>query len=136
MVNADIASFGVAAMDETREALRKLGLLGAAWPKERLMRTTVGRIIFNRALPEELWFVNELLDRKGVDTVVARCYKHLGRDVTADTVDNIKDLGFRYATRSGITIAISDINVPERKAEILELTTPRSTRPNSSTAAV
>jgi DNA-directed RNA polymerase subunit beta' len=120
---ADIAAFGVAAMDETREALRKLGLLGAAWPQGRLMRTTVGRIIFNRALPEELWFVNELLDRKGVDTVVARCYKHLGRAVTADTVDNIKDLGFRYATRSGITIAISDINVPERKAEILELTT-------------
>ena len=120
---ADIAAFGVAAMDETREALRRLGLLGAAWPKERLMRTTVGRIIFNRALPEELWFVNELLDRKGVDTVVARCYKHLGRSVTADTVDNIKDLGFRYATRSGITIAISDINVPERKAEILEQTT-------------
>ncbi len=120
---ADIAAFGVAAMDETREALRKLGLLGAAWPNERLMRTTVGRIIFNRALPEELWFVNELLDRKGVDTVVARCYKHLGRSVTADTVDNIKDLGFRYATRSGITIAISDINVPERKAEILEQTT-------------
>jgi DNA-directed RNA polymerase subunit beta' len=81
MVNA-VASFGNAAMDETREALRKLGLLGAQWPKERLMRTTVGRIIFNRALPEELWFVNELLDRKGVDQIVARCYKHLGRDAT------------------------------------------------------
>ena len=119
----DIPAFGVAAMDETREALRRLGLLGAGWPKERLMRTTVGRIIFNRALPEELWFVNELLDRKGVDTVVARCYKHLGRAVTSETVDNIKDLGFRYATRSGITIAISDINVPDKKAEILEQTT-------------
>ena len=77
MVTA-VEDFGVAAMDEVREALRRLGLLGAAWPKERLMRTTVGRIIFNRALPEELWFVNELLDRKGVDAVVARCYKHLG----------------------------------------------------------
>ena len=119
----DIPAYGAAAMDETREALRLLGLLGAAWPKERLMRTTVGRIIFNRALPEELWFVNELLDRKGVDSVVARCYKHLGRNVTSETVDNIKDLGFRYATRSGITIAISDINVPEKKAEILEHTT-------------
>jgi DNA-directed RNA polymerase subunit beta' len=122
MVNA-VASFGNAAMDETREALRKLGLLGAQWPKERLMRTTVGRIIFNRALPEELWFVNELLDRKGVDQIVARCYKHLGRDATANTVDNIKDLGFKFATISGITIAISDINVPEKKAAILELTT-------------
>jgi DNA-directed RNA polymerase subunit beta' len=118
----EIAGFGAAAMEETRTALRKLGLLGASWPRERLMRTTVGRIIFNRALPEELWFVNELLDRKGVDGVVARCYKHLGREVTAKTVDNIKDVGFQYATRSGITIAISDINVPARKAEILERT--------------
>ncbi|MBW7885128.1 MAG: DNA-directed RNA polymerase subunit beta', partial [Caldilineaceae bacterium] len=119
----EIPGFGAAAMDETREALRKLGLLGASWPQERLIRTTVGRIIFNRALPEELWFVNELLDRKGVDTVVGRCYKHLGRENTATTVDNIKDLGFRFATRSGITIAISDINVPDKKADILERTT-------------
>ncbi len=122
MVDA-IPAFGAAAMDETREALRQCGLLGAQWPKERLIRTTVGRIIFNRALPEELSFVNDLLDRKGVDQVVARCYKHLGREKTAVTVDNIKDLGFRFATRSGITIAISDINVPEKKAEILERTT-------------
>ena len=125
---AAIADFGVAAMDEVREAMRRLGLLGAAWPKQRLMRTTVGRIIFNRALPEELWFVNELLDRKGVDSVVARCYKHLGREKTAVTVDNIKDLGFRFATRSGITIAISDINVPEKKADILERTTAEADR--------
>ena len=127
MVTA-VEDFGVAAMDEVREALRRLGLLGAAWPKQRLMRTTVGRIIFNRALPEELWFVNELLDRKGVDAVVARCYKHLGREKTAVTVDNIKDLGFRFATRSGITIAISDINVPEKKADILERTTAEADR--------
>ena len=83
----------------------------------------MGRIIFNRALREELWFINEVLDRKGVDSVVARCYKHLGREVTAEVVDNIKDLGFEYATRSGITIAVSDIQVPEEKAEILERTT-------------
>ncbi len=119
----DVAGFGPAAMDETREALRLMGLLGASWPAERLLTTTVGRIIFNRALSDELWFVNEVLDRKGVDGVVARCYKHLGREVTAEVVDNIKDLGFRYATRSGITIAVSDIQVPEEKAEILERTT-------------
>jgi len=122
MIDA-IPHFGAAAMDATREGLRQIGLLGAHWPKERLMRTTVGRILFNRALPDELWFVNDLLDRKGVDQIVARCYKHLGRDKTAVTVDNIKDLGFKFATRSGITIAISDINVPEKKAAILEQTT-------------
>jgi DNA-directed RNA polymerase subunit beta' len=119
----EIPGFGAVAMDETREALRRLGLLGASWPTERIIATTVGRIIFNRALPEEIWFVNDLLDKKGVNQVVERIYKHLGREVTADAVDNIKDLGFRYATRSGITIAVSDIRVPEEKREIIEQTT-------------
>ncbi|MEZ4870318.1 MAG: DNA-directed RNA polymerase subunit beta' [Caldilineaceae bacterium] len=117
-----IPDFGIAAMDEVREALRKIGLLGASWPVDRMLRTTVGRIIFNQALPPEIWFINELLDRKGVDGVVARCYKHMGRQVTADTVDNIKDVGFRYATRSGITIAVSDIRVPEQKSVIMDQT--------------
>jgi DNA-directed RNA polymerase subunit beta' len=120
---AEIADYGLVAMDEVREALRKMGMLGANWPKDRLMTTTVGRIIFNQALPEELHFINELLDKKGVETVVARCYKHLGRGQTADVVDNIKDMGFRYATLSGITIAVSDIKVPEKKQEILDKTT-------------
>ncbi|MCB9158388.1 MAG: DNA-directed RNA polymerase subunit beta' [Caldilineaceae bacterium] len=119
----EIPAFGNAAMNETREALRRMGLLGAQWPTERLLTTTVGRVIFNRALPEELWFINELLDKKGVNQVVERCYKHLHGDVTADAVDNIKDLGFRYATRSGITIAVSDIRVPARKREIIDETT-------------
>ncbi len=118
-----VEGFGNAALDDVREALRTLGLLGTIWPKDRLLRTTVGRILFNRALPEELWFINETLDRKGVDGIVGRCYKHLGREKTAALVDNIKDIGFAFATRSGITIAVSDIQVPERKAEILERTT-------------
>ena len=118
----EIPAFGVAAMTEVRDALRKLNLLGAAWPRDRIIRTTIGRIIFNRALPEELWFVNDLLDKKGVNEVIDLCYKHLGREVTAETVDNIKDLGFEYATRSGITIAVSDIQVPHEKDEIVERT--------------
>ena len=97
-------------------------MLGAAWPKDRIFRTTVGRIIFNRALPEELWFVNELLDKKGVNAVIDLCYRHLGREVTAEIVDNIKDMGFEYATRSGITIAVTDIQVPNEKDEIVART--------------
>ncbi len=118
----EIAAFGLAAMGEVRDGLRRLRLLGANWPQDRIIRTTIGRIIFNRALPEELWFVNELLDKKGVNDVIDDCYKHLGREVTAETVDNIKDLGFEYATRSGITIAVSDIQVPNEKDEIVERT--------------
>ena len=118
----EIPAFGQAAMNEVRDALRKLRLLGADWPKDRIFRTTIGRIIFNRALPEELWFVNKLLDKKGVNEIIDLCYKHLGREVTAETVDNIKDLGFEYATRSGITIAVSDIQVPHEKDTIVERT--------------
>jgi DNA-directed RNA polymerase subunit beta' len=119
----EIPGFGSVAMEETRDALRVMGLLGAHWPKDRLMITTVGRIIFNRSLPDELWFINELLDKKGVNLVVERCYKHLGRQVTAETVDHIKDVGFEYATKSGITIAVSDIRVPASKPEIINRTT-------------
>ena len=118
----EISAFGLAAMNEVRDALRQPSLLGAAWPKDRIIRTTIGRIIFNRALPEELWFVNKLLDKKGVNEIIDLCYKHLGREVTAEIVDNIKDLGFEYATRSGITIAVSDIQVPQEKDMIVERT--------------
>ena len=119
----NIPAFGQAAMNEVRDALRERHLLGANWPKERIFRTTVGRIIFNRALPEELLFVNELLDKKGVNDVVELCYKHLGQAITAEVVDNIKDVGFKFATQSGITIAVSDIQVPDSKDEILERAT-------------
>ncbi len=119
----EIPAFGPAAMSEVREALRVYGLLGALWPEERFMRTTVGRILFNKIMPQELWFINEVMDKKGVNVVVERCYKHLGRAVTAEVVDAIKDIGFRFATRSGITIAVSDIKVPEEKPAILEKTT-------------
>ena len=118
-----IPAFGQAAMNEVRDALRQRRLLGAKWPKERILRTTVGRIVFNRALPEELWFVNDLLDKKGVSDVVELCYKHLGQAVTAEVVDNIKEIGFVYATQSGITIAVSDIQVPTSKDAILERAT-------------
>ena len=119
----EIAGFGAAAMTETREALRRMGMLGAVWPEERFFTTTVGRIIFNRSIPTELWFVNDLLDKKGVNDIVELCYKHLGREVTAEVVDSIKDLGFLYATKSGITIAVSDIKVPEQKQAIIDLAT-------------
>jgi len=121
MVEA-IPGFGRAAMDELRDGLRDTGLLGARWPKDRLMSTSVGRIIYNRALPEEIWYINEVQDKKAVNDVVERCYRHLGGHVTGEVVDNIKDLGFLYATYSGITIAVSDIDVPNCKAEILEAT--------------
>jgi len=84
-----------------------------------LIDTTVGRVLFNAVLPPELRFVNELLDKAALNKLVAEGYKKLGLEGTAELVDAIKDIGFEYAMRSGITIAIDDIHVPEEKARIL-----------------
>ena len=84
------------------------------------IETTVGRIIFNEVLPESIPFKNEIMDKKALKNVVTECYKKLGNLETAEIVDRIKNIGFQYATRSGITIAMNDIKVPEEKAALLE----------------
>ncbi|MDO8673412.1 MAG: DNA-directed RNA polymerase subunit beta', partial [Dehalococcoidia bacterium] len=83
------------------------------------MLTTVGRIIFNEILPPEMGYRNGVMDKKGLKKVVADCYRQLGNTATAQLVDDIKRLGFQYATRSGITIAVSDIQIPPDKKDIL-----------------
>ena len=87
--------------------------------KKKLIETTVGRVIFNEILPPELRFVNEPLDKKQLKELVANVYAKLGPEGTSEVVDKIKDIGFVYATRSGLTIAIDDITVPEEKQTIL-----------------
>jgi len=91
--------------------------------RKKPIETTVGRALFNEVLPEGLRFVNEAMDKGKLKDLVARCYQQLGPVETAKFVDKIKDIGFRYATQSGLTIAVSDITVPEAKTEILERVT-------------
>ncbi|MBI3286876.1 MAG: DNA-directed RNA polymerase subunit beta', partial [Chloroflexi bacterium] len=88
--------------------------------RTQLLETTVGRCLFNAALPEDLRFKNEVFDKAKLKALVAECYRLLGKQATAEMVDVIKELGFRYATQSGLTIAIGDITIPRAKAEILE----------------
>ena len=90
--------------------------------EERIIDTTVGRVIFNRIFPEELRFVNRVLDKGAIQDLVGEIYRLLGEDGTPEVVDAIKDIGFSYATRSGTTIAISDITVPSLKREIIATT--------------
>ena len=82
--------------------------------------TTVGRAIFNRILPDQLRFVQDTLGKKGLQTLVAKCYQRLGAEETTDVVDRIKNIGFHYATVSGTTIAVSDLTVPSARQAILE----------------
>jgi len=83
------------------------------------VETTVGRCIFNRILPDELRFINRAMDKGTLQELVGVCYRRLGSEVTTELVDHIKSIGFKYATRSGVTIAISDLVIPSAKASII-----------------
>jgi len=81
---------------------------------------TVGRAIFNRILPDEMRFVQETLGKKALQQLVARCYQVIGGERTTEVVDAIKNYGFHYATISGTTIAVSDLTIPDERADILK----------------
>ena len=85
----------------------------------RVIETTPGRIIINDVIPDELGFWNFELDKGGLKDLAAAAYKNLGNEGAAVVLDSIKDLGFHYASRSGTTIAINDIEVSEEKSDII-----------------
>lgn len=88
-------------------------------PRRRLIETSVGRVLFNISLPKEIRFVNRVLDKGGVNDLINRIYRLLGDDITIAVVDHIKDIGFKYATISGTTIAVADLTIPEDRDDIL-----------------
>ena len=85
----------------------------------QLVVTTAGRVLFNESLPPGLGFVNRTLDRKALENLVSESYSKLGPEQTAPLLDDLKDLGFEYATRAGITVGIDDFLIPPAKAEIV-----------------
>src|SRR6184192_2551115 len=81
--------------------------------------TTVGRVIFNAVLPEDLRFVNKILDRGAIREIVTQVFDRYGGEVTAEVVDRIKTIGFSAATVAGVSISINDVAVPpEKKAMV------------------
>ncbi len=84
-----------------------------------LVDTTTGRVIFNTVIPNELGFVNQIMDRKALKALIADCYRRLGPEATTHLVDGIKSLGFHYATVAGITIGIEDVRIPDEKVALL-----------------
>jgi DNA-directed RNA polymerase subunit beta' len=86
--------------------------------KEKI-KTSVGRILFNEVLPEELGFLNKIIDKSTLKQIATRCCKLLSDEETGKVLDSIKRLGFRYASKSGITIAMNDIEVPATKPQVL-----------------
>jgi len=88
-------------------------------PPGGVIRTTVGRCVFNDTLDPRMPFYNYPLG-KGISRVVADCHAQLGRAATIELLDRIKELGFRWSTLAGLSFALTDLRIPETKPKILE----------------
>ncbi|MCL2078192.1 MAG: DNA-directed RNA polymerase subunit beta' [Oscillospiraceae bacterium] len=100
---------------------------------ERIIDTTVGKLIFNEPIPQDLGFVDRKdpekallpeigfkVGNKELGKIIDRCIKIHGTAVTAQVLDKVKALGFKYSTKSAITVAVGDATIPEKKVKILE----------------
>ncbi|MBN2139561.1 MAG: DNA-directed RNA polymerase subunit beta', partial [Desulfovibrionaceae bacterium] len=88
----------------------------------RLVETTCGRILVGELLPEGLEFehVNCVLNKKNIGRLVANVYRTAGTKATVILCDRLKDLGYEYATRAGVTIGVKDLKIPDKKSGLLE----------------
>jgi DNA-directed RNA polymerase subunit beta' len=98
--------------------IRVRGLNGQV--PEELVETTVGRVLFNEIVPAVLRPVNKELKKKEITTLVAACYHRLGNAETVKFLDDLKDIGFRYASLSGLSIGIDDMRTPSSKHDLIE----------------
>ncbi|HEY3054026.1 MAG TPA: DNA-directed RNA polymerase subunit beta', partial [Thermoanaerobaculia bacterium] len=85
----------------------------------RVINTTVGRVIFNDAIPPGLPYINGTLRKKGLQSLVNYSHIRLGHEMTVKMLDDLKNLGFLYATKAGISIGIDDLVTPPSKPEIV-----------------
>ncbi len=86
---------------------------------KRVINTTVGRVIFNDSIPAGLPFINGTLRKKGLQSLVNYSHIRLGHEMTVKMLDDLKNLGFLYATKAGISIGIDDLVTPPSKPEIV-----------------
>jgi DNA-directed RNA polymerase subunit beta' len=87
---------------------------------KQFLHTTVGRVIFNDHLPSDMPFINGLLKKKGVQALVQYCYLRFGLEKTVLALDKLKELGFLYATKAGVSIGISDMVIPSVKFKLVD----------------
>ena len=89
-------------------------------PENRRLITTVGRLRLSSILPEGMPYYNFTLGKKGCSLVIDDTFKYCGRPATLSLLDDLKEIGFKTATSSGLSIAITDLRIPERKQELLD----------------
>src|SRR5687767_973289 len=86
----------------------------------KIINTTVGRVLLNEQLPRGFPYVNGLLKKKGLQQLVQKCYLDFGLERTVEMLDALKNLGFTYATRSGLSIGIDDLIIPGNKQQLVD----------------
>jgi len=84
-----------------------------------LLETSVGRVIFNEVIPDSMGFYDEVIDKKKMGNVVYDCYRLEGNARTAEMLDGIKRLGYKYSTKAGISVGVTDFETPPEKTQIL-----------------
>ena len=112
--------------------VRRTGINNAGLEESRIVESTLGRFIFNEILPQDLGFVDRTKDenflvpevdfhvgKKQLKQILEKCINAHGATGTAETMDSIKALGYKYSTRAAMTVSISDMTVPSEKKEIL-----------------
>ena len=117
---------------QARCHIRMRKYIGGEW-HSRIVETTIGRVIFNEAVPQDMGMVERktiddmfkleidtVVDKKQLGKIVDSCYRTKGVTVTATMLDKIKSLGFKYSTRGAVTVSVADIIVPDEKYKILE----------------
>ena len=87
---------------------------------ERVMETTAGRVIFNGIWPQAMGFFNKAAGKKQLTDIIWRCYQVAGQQGTVETLDRLKELGFTWATKAGVSIGISDMIIPKEKQTELD----------------
>ena len=112
--------------------VRRTGINSKGEEESRIVESTLGRFVFNEILPQDLGFVDRSKDenflvpevdfhvgKKQLKQILEKCINAHGATGTAETMDNIKALGYKYSTRAAMTVSISDMTVPEAKKQIL-----------------
>jgi DNA-directed RNA polymerase subunit beta' len=100
-------------------------------PGEGLSAITAGRLIFNEIVPEKVRFVNAALDKKTITATIASVYQHCGHERTIQFLDDLKAIGFKWATKGGISFSLTDMKSPPSRAALLKKTEDDVNRTNS-----
>ncbi len=86
----------------------------------QLLETSIGRLIFNQIIPNEVGYFNDIANKGKIEELVSKCYQKAGQTKTVLFLDNLKDLGFRWATQSGTTVSIDDLIIPQKKHDLIK----------------